>query len=323
MKKFPLVSVMILNWNGEEVIEECIDSVLQTEYENYEIVVVDNASTDRSIEIIEGFKSVRLVRNQQNYGFAKGNNIGFAYCRGAYVVTLNNDIIVEPNWLNKPIEIFERDERIGIVSCRQMNYYKRDLIDSLYLFPTHFLLFGNMGLKKRYCRENPHYSKRGYTIGASGASVIYRKKLLEELNGFEEKFFAYHEESDLHMRAFLAGWKCLYIPTSVVYHKGSHSFNKMKKTFYYYHERNRVWFIYRNFPVSIIVRNLPMILFREFKTFVNVALIKRHMHTYVKARIDGFNTLRQFKDVRSINIKRFSLHRKRYNMLTKRKILPF
>lgn len=299
----PLVSILILNWNGEDIIEQTVKSVLNSNYKNIEVLVVDNASKDNSIEILKKIPQIKIYQNSENQGYAKGNNTGFKYCNGKYIVTLNNDIIVDPDWLNEPVKVLESDQSIGIISCRQMNCFKQDIIDTLYSFPSSHLLLSRFGNGQVYQKENPLFSKPGYTIGANGASAIYRKSLIDELGGFEESFFAYHEECDLHMRAFFSGWKCKYIPVSVVYHKGSHSFNKVKKTFYYFHERNRIWFIYRNFPLMLIFKHLPWILTREIRTLINMVFLRGFLFTYLKARWDGFTGMSKFKAVRKANLK--------------------
>lgn len=322
MESSVLVSILILNWNGESILDECITSILKSEYQNYEIVVVDNNSSDRSLEVLSKYPGLKVISNRENLGFAGGNNIGFRHCEGRYIVTLNNDIIVEPNWLTEPVRILESDNAIGIIGCRQMSYFNREVIDSLYLVPTAFLLLDRMGKGKIFHDGEEKFTTLGYTIGASGASVIYRKTLLNQLGGFDERFFAYHEESDLHLRAFASGWKCLYVPSSVVYHKGSYSFSKAKKTFFYLHERNRIWYVYKNFPASFIFKNLPVIIYRELRTFVNVAIRRGLLGTYLRARIDAFKELKQFKDERKKNVKTFLLRKHIFCTLRREKIIP-
>ena len=125
------------------------------------------------------------------------------------------------------------------------------------------------------------------------------------------------------MRAFYAGWKCKYVPTSVVYHKGSHSFNKVKKNFYYYHERNRIWFIYRNFPFSIILKNLHWIIFREIRTMINIVFIRRFPFTYIRARWDGFMGMSGFKSTRASNLKSFRNKRISFGFLRTKRLRIF
>ena len=317
----PLVSILILNWNGEEILEENIQSILATTYRPFEVVVVDNASTDKSLEILRLFPQVNIIENRQNLGYAEGNNIGFSRCRGEYIAVVNNDVVIDPEWLDAPVRIFEQFRDVGLVSCRQMNYFERQRIDTLYLYPTSHLLLGQMGHGKVF-DDDPLYRDEGYVLGANGASAIYRKRVITELGGFDRIFFAYHEESDLQMRAFFAGWKCVYIPTSVVYHKGSHSFDKIKESLFYYHERNRIWFIYRNFPFSLIVSCLPIIFYRELQTFLNIVLKKGLAGTYFKARLDGVRSLGQFKVLRRHNVKKFKMKRRRFMEFMRRKKIP-
>lgn len=316
----PLVTFLVLNWNGESLLKECISSLRNSEYKNFEIIVIDNASKDRSVEILHELAGIKIIKNTINLGFAAGNNIGFKLARGRYIVTLNNDVVVDPSWLNAPLSLLEKDNRIGIISCRQMNYYHRDKIDVLFYYPTRFLLLQRMGRGEIF-GKNSKYLRNGLVLGASGAAVIYRKRMLDEIGGFEGSFFAYHEESDLFLRAFYAGWKCVYVPTAVVYHKGSASFNTMKSIYYYYHERNRIWFIYRNFPFRFILVNIPIIFIREARTIIKTVLTG-HFLIYLKARVDGFSGMFNFSDVRVRNIADFMNKKADYLRFIHEKIIP-
>jgi GT2 family glycosyltransferase len=122
----PLVTIVILNWNGKEHLQECIDSVIKSLYSALEIILADNGSTDGSIEFVKShFPSVIILENKENLGYAEGNNRGIGIAHGKYVVTLNNDVVVEPDWLDKPVEYLENDPQIGSISCRQMSYYNQ------------------------------------------------------------------------------------------------------------------------------------------------------------------------------------------------------
>jgi GT2 family glycosyltransferase len=284
-----LVSIIILNWNGADCICECLDSVLKTAYKNTEILVVDNGSTDGSQEIIKKFSRIQLVALKENIGFAAGNNVGFKNAKGKFIATLNNDVVVESDWLNEPVSFFEGDDSLGIVSCRQMNYYQHDIIDCLYGYPLQSLLIQPMGNSKKYS-SLPLYSQPGYVLSAGGASAIYRKEMVVALDGFDERYYAYHEESDLCMRAFLSGWKCKYAPSAVVYHRGSFSFNRVKKRYAFYHERNRIWFIYKFYPLKTIaihfvwlmIMNLRLIRVWVFKRKVGITLFSAWFHGFLE-----------------------------------------
>jgi GT2 family glycosyltransferase len=318
----PLVSIQILNWNGEAFLEECLKSVLQTTYKPIEIILIDNASTDHSLQIASRF-NIKVIANKENTGFAAGNNIGFRVASGKYIVTLNNDLTVEPSWLDEPVRILEQHSEAGIISCRQMSYYKRNTIDALYSYPTDYLLFNRMGHGKMYDPSDPLHTRPGVVIGAVGASAIWRKELLDQLGGFDERFFAFHEESDLCMRAFLAGWKSIYVPSAIVYHMGTESFKKRKKVFYYYRERNRTWFYYKFFPAGFIIPRLPVIIFRELKTLVVVAILNRYPGIYAKCKLDSLRSLRLFKGERKSNVNKFNQNLITFMDLLKNKKLSY
>jgi GT2 family glycosyltransferase len=294
----PLISIIILNWNVSDCIVECLESVEKTTYKNIEILVVDNASSDDSpILIKRKFPRVRLIVLDTNIGFAAGNNKGFAFAQGKYVVTLNNDIVVEPDWLIQPLEFLESDDLVGIIACRQMNYYNREIIDCLYSYPLRSLLFQPMGNGKRFS-ELPLYSTPGYVIGAGGASAIYRKKLLDSLEGFDERYGSFHEESDLCLRAFLTGWKCIYAPAAVVYHRGSFSFNRIKKQYAFLHERNRIWFIYKFYPTIFILKNAFWIILMELRVFRVFVMKRKAGMKFFSGIYHGLKGLKQFKNSR-------------------------
>jgi GT2 family glycosyltransferase len=318
----PLISIIILNWNGYECIVECIESVEKTIYKHFEIIVVDNASIDGSPKIIKKqFPQVLLIALNENIGYAAGNNRGFQRARGKYIATLNNDVVVEPTWLSQPLEFLEDDETIGIIACRQMNYKNHEMIDCLYSYPLRSLLFQPMGSGKKYTSK-ALYSEPGYVIGGGGASAIYRKKLLDEFGGFDERYYSYHEESDLCMRAFLTGWKCVYAPSAVVYHRGSFSFNRIKKQFAFYHERNRVWFIYKFYSFFFVLKNAFWILLFELR-LARVLLVKRRVGmTFFSSIFYGFKGLSRFIDSRKIYVPLFKKKIQGYLKFRKYKKIP-
>lgn len=296
----PLVSVIIVNWNGAEVLPECLESLLRLNHKEIEIIIVDNASTDNSIDIVEKTCGGRakIVRLDKNAGFAAGMNAGFENAAGEFFATLNNDMTVEPSWLNQPIE-FLRDESVGIVSCRQMNYYDRAKIDGLYHRVTKDLTLMPVGSGREFSGEL--FTAPGYVISANGGSAIIRAETARALGGYDAGFFGYMEETDFCMRAFLRGWRCAYAPNAVVYHMDGFSFKKNRGNQYYYRERNRVWFLYKNIPAWDILTRLPYILIMELRV-IRVFLIKaKKPGLYLKARIDALRGLCRYRLVRKEN----------------------
>ncbi len=317
----PLVSVVVLNWNGAFLLAECIDSLKRLSYAPVEIIVVDNGSTDGSLALLESISGISLVKNSANLGFAAGMNAGFAIARGAYVAALNNDVTVAPDWLNDAVDIMERDPSVGIVSSRQMNYADRDIIDSLYCYLHKSLIFFQEGFRDRF-RPGTAHAAPSRVLGVSGASTLYRKRLLDDMKGFDETFGSYHEESDLCMKAFCAGWKCVYVPTSVAYHRRSESFGRIRGAMFYYQTRNRLWFIYKYSPLSAVLTNLGWILFTELRILRVVLFRERVFLSYCKGIADGFAGMPRLRYARRENMKKLAQRYAEYRLLVKRKAIP-
>jgi GT2 family glycosyltransferase len=317
----PLVSLVVLNWNGESLLRECIESLQGLNYSPVEIIVVDNASTDGSIALLESIKGISIVKNSVNLGYAGGINAGIRAATGVYVAALNNDIIFDPFWLGELVSILESDSSIGIISGRQMNYYHRETIDALYSYLHPSLIFFQEGFGKRW-----NAAARGATparvFGVSGASTVYRKKMFDELGGLDETLFAYHEESDLCMKSFLSGWKCVYVPAASAYHKRSVTFNRVKNTMIYYHTRNRLWFIYKYSPLSLVMTNLFWIIFTELRIFRIALFREKVLLSYLKGLADGFKGMKLFAKKRKLNLAMLKMRRKEYERLRKKKFIP-
>jgi GT2 family glycosyltransferase len=316
----PLVSLIILNWNGIECIDECLKSVLKTDYDKIEIIVVDNGSTDGSLDKIGKYPGIKILALKENLGYAAGNNFGFKQAKGCFVATINNDVVVEPGWLKQPLKLFNEDPSIGIIACRQMNYQKRDIIDCLYGHPTKSLIFAPMGSRKQFYDEDL-FTRPGFVISAGGASALYRKQLLTDLNGFDERYYSYHEESDLCMRAFLHGWKCAYAPSAVVYHKGSFSYSRIKVKWAYYHERNRFLFIYKFFPWGFISQNILWILLHEMRQLANLLFKKKIGYVYFIAWFQAVKRAGSFHEDRKIYVPLFKARKSTYLSILKTKKL--
>jgi hypothetical protein len=314
----PLVSIVVLNWNGAPLLAECLASLKRLSYTPVEIIAVDNGSTDGSLAVCADIPGITVVSTGANLGFAAGMNAGFRVAHGGYVAALNNDITVEPDWLNDAIDIMERDPAVGIVSCRQMNYFDRDVIDSLYCYLHTSLIFFQEGFRRRYTAP----AAPARVLGVSGASTIYRKRLLDEMKGFDETFGSYHEESDLCMKAFLAGWKCVYMPTSVVYHRRSESFNRTKEKMFYYQTRNRLWFIYKYSPLRLVLANLGWILFTELRILRVVVFRERVFFSYCKGLADGFAGMPRLRTARGENMRRLAKRFGEYSELRKKRAVP-
>jgi len=318
----PLVSVIVLNWNGKEHLLECCGSVMKTAYAPLEVIVADNGSTDGSVRAVRSaYPSIVVLENGRNLGYAEGNNRGVGIAKGEYVVTLNNDVVVEPDWLDKPVDCLERDHGLFAACGRQMNYYDRSIIDSLFHYPGPGLLFLRAGHGETLEQNSPLLLP-GQVIAVNGGAAIYRKKMFLDLGGFDPDYRFYSEEADLCMRAFLRGTKCLFVPQSTVYHKEGASFKKTKGENLYYHERNRMWFLFKFFPFPFFARNIVPLALEEMRTIKRDVVVQRAPLRYLKARACGFAGLFRYLRARQENVRMFRGREKKFVEFQKKKILP-
>jgi GT2 family glycosyltransferase len=318
----PLVSVVVLNWNGKELCVECLDSVLKTAYSPLEIIVADNGSTDGSVECVRSaFPSVTVLENGENLGYAEGNNRGIAAAKGKYVVTLNNDVVVEPGWLDGLVGFLEKDGSLFAACGRQMNYHDRATIDSLFHYPGPALFFLRAG-RGGTMEQNADIARTGRVIAVNGGSAIYRKEMFMELGGFDGAYVFYNEEADLCMRAFLKGWRCLFTPESAVYHREGGSFKGSNAGRLYYHERNRMWFMFKFYPFSFMVRNLLPLALEEMRVIKRDVFVQRAPFRYIWARIHGFAGLFRYVGERRNNVKLFRGIERDFVRFREEKIIP-
>lgn len=257
----PLVSVIVLNWNGMQFIEACLGSVLRQTYPNFELIVVDNASTDGSLELIQQqFPEVTLLPSATNTGFGGGNNLGIALSKGAYIAVLNNDAEVDPGWLQEMVTAAESDPQVGMCAPKILSMADRRTIDSV----GGLLIYAD-GIGRGRGRlepDNGQYDRLPDILVPSGCSALYRRTMLDAVGLFDEEFFAYCEDTDLGLRCRLAGWKAISVPTAVVYHHYSGSAGKYSSTKAFLVERNRIWVMVKNYPVRWMLRSLPSTLWR-------------------------------------------------------------
>lgn len=243
----PLFSVIILNWNGRHLIEECLGSVLSQDFRDFEAIVVDNGSTDGSVEYLEERwgGDVRIVALPTNRGFAGGNNAGIRVARGRYVVLLNNDTAVDPDWLAALSRAIWRHPDAGMFTPKILNYFRRDEIDNTghVIYPD-----GLARGRHRLEKDDGRFDEEGEALWPSGCAGVYKKAMLDEIGLLDETFFAYGEDVDLGLRARWAGWSCCYVPDAVVYHKYSATTGPYSPGKAFLVERNRYWVLLKNFP---------------------------------------------------------------------------
>lgn len=253
---WPMVSVVILNFNGKEFLNKCLDSVSRSRYANLEVILVDNASTDGSLESVQRsfgqYRNLKIITSRSNLGFAEGNNTGARAATGEYVLFLNNDTEVDREWLRELVTIVQSDKTVGAAQSKLLSF-DRKTIDSA----GDFLNCYGKGWM-RGCKEEDkgQYERVDEIFSARGAAMIVKKQILRQVGYFDPTFFMLCEDLDLGWRIRLNGYKVMFVPKSTVYHFGSGTRKNVQgsEEGYYYNSRNSLIMLIKNYDM----RNLLM-----------------------------------------------------------------
>ncbi len=252
-----IASIIIVNFNGRKFLEDCFNSLLKQTFTDFEIIFVDNSSTDGSAEFVqEKFKDdrIKIVRSESNLGFAGGNNFGYRHCKGEYVVLLNNDTRADSRWLEELITCISLSEHIGIAQSLvltegiPMKYYETN---------------GSINLLGQNIMEVFEIDKNGVgeIFQANGCSLMIRKKLADETGGlFDDEYFAYSEDTYLCFKIKFKGLKIMHTSKSIIYHKGGGTSDPGKRRMlYYYQERNRLLNFILFFSAGFRIKYMPFL----------------------------------------------------------------
>jgi GT2 family glycosyltransferase len=266
-------TIVIPNWNGWQHLQRCLPTVFTQTYPNFEVVIVDNASTDGSVELVrEQFPQVNLIVNDSNLGFAAANNIAIRATSASYIATLNNDTEVEANWLSELVKGMSSDPKVGMVASKILYMQPPHLVDSAGVGVS------RAGLAWNRCngaQEDPLEVEPYEVFGPSAAAALYRRAMLDEVGLFDEAYFAYYEDIDLAWRARLMGWRCLYVPTARVYHAHSATSRQGSSFKRYLLSRNEIWTIVKNYPTPDLWLYLPEILFYDLLSAAYRIILER------------------------------------------------
>ncbi len=255
MNAQPDVSVIVLNWNGKQYLETCLSSLLKQNYPSFEIIFVDNGSTDGSMEFVNNkFPGVIALKHRVNLGFSQGVNSGIRIAKGKYIATINNDAEADPAWISELVRVMDRDSNIGSCASKMLRYYNRNIIDS-----AGTLVYQNGSAYDRGSLEIDagQYDSQEEIFGACAGAALYRKEMLDEIGLFDEVYFAYLEDVDISFRMHLFGWKCIFVPDAVVYHMHSAT-SKQASTFkLFYLERNKLWNMWKYYSIPLLISQIP------------------------------------------------------------------
>ena len=235
MNENPLVSVIVLNYNAGELLLNCIESIKKSAYKNLEIIVVDNISTDKSQETCkEKYPDIKLIQNDENFGYCEGNNIGIREAKGDYIVILNPDTIVESNCIEELISAYSKFGE-GLYQPKILSLNEKQVLQSTGNM-LHIFGFGFAKDKGRKDGEGDEEIKKiGY---ASGTCLFTSRNVLDKVGLLDSFLFLYHDDLDLGWRASQIGINSYYVPKSKIYHVESYSLKWSAKKFYWL-ERNR------------------------------------------------------------------------------------
>ena len=265
----PRASIIIVSYNNREDITRCLESVRRTACPGYEVIVVDNASTDGSADAVAaGFPEATTVRSSANLGFGGGCNLGATRARAEFLVFLNPDTIVEPGWLSALVNALDANSRVGLVTSKILMLGEPERINTC----GNTVHLSGLTLCRGLGASSRSYQKEEEVDAVSGAAFAIRRDVFQSLGGFDESMFLYMEDTDLSLRARLAGWESLFAPQSIVYHDYSLKVFPLKV---FYQERNRYLMLLKNFRWATLVALVPALLMAEAITWGFVLLYDR------------------------------------------------
>jgi GT2 family glycosyltransferase len=249
------VSVIIPNWNGQRFLPVCLEALRRQTYRSFEVVLVDNASTDDSVSYTGAtYPEVRIECLPRNVGFAGGVNAGIRAARGEFLALLNNDTEADPGWLEALVQALDGDAEIGFAASKMIGFHDRGVLDGCGDALSWHMLAHKIGAGQR---DVGQYETPRRVFGACAGAAIYRRALFDTVGLLDEEFFAYYEDVDLSFRAQLAGFPCLYVPAAVVAHVGSATAGKESALFYYLWVRNRIYILLKDLPLKQALRHAP------------------------------------------------------------------
>lgn len=306
-KNQPLVSIVIVNHNGKELLRKCLASVLTTDYPNFEIILVDNASADGSVELIErllgSFRPrIRIVKNPENLGHAEGCNIGARVARGKYLVFLDSDTEIRDqnrftdfpysmkDWLKALVKVMEDDESIGLAQAKMVLARNHHLLDN-----TGIALDALGTWHTTYGLEEDRYKKVFEILAAVSGGCIIRREIFHEAGGFDPDYFIYDDDTDLSLRARLLGYKIVFVPSAIIIHHGEPT-RPLSPEKLYHSAKNRICTMLKNYEL----RNLWWrVLALNFVTFmVSIGFFVFNSSIRAQAVMKGlFYPLKNFKTI--------------------------
>jgi len=281
MSENPLVSVIVLNYNAGELLLNCIGSIKKSTYKNLEIIVVDNISTDKSQETCKKkYPDIKLIQNNENFGYCEGNNIGIREAKGDYIIILNPDTIVESNWIEELISAYNKFGE-GLYQPKHLSLNEK----TVYMSAGNMLnIFGFGYAREKGNKDENQFNKIEEISYASGTCLFTSSAVLKKVGLFDPFIFLYHDDLDLGWRASQLGIKSYYVPTSIIYHAESYSLKWNAEKFYWL-ERNRKYCILTHYSKQTYSKIFPTLLVVDFFVWI-FYLTKGFLGSKIRAELD-------------------------------------
>lgn len=288
------VTVVIPNYNGMKYLKTCLDSLARQVFQEFDTIVVDNASADESRTFIrENYPWVRLIVMDKNTGFSGAVNRGIREAKTPYVILLNNDTEADRKFVLEMVQIMDSDERIFSANCKLVQFYNRDRLDDA---GDLYTIVG-WGFQRGVDHSSQSYNRRTDVFSACAAAAIYRRDVFKKIGLFDRRHFAYLEDIDVGYRARIAGYCNVYCPDAVVYHVGSGTSGSKYNSFKVrLSARNSIYLNYKNMPFLQLSVNMPFLLLGyliKWRFFEKIGFANE----YIDGLREGVKTCRKCRKV--------------------------
>ena len=280
------ISIIIVTYNSAATIGECLSSLQEETFTDFEVILVDNDSSDNTKQVTESIKSsasypIKTFYSYSNLGFTGGNQLALPHAAGRYIALLNPDAMPDRQWLAELKQAMDSQVGVGICASK-MIIHGTQLIDSA--GDGYSTLF--KGFKRGEGEDWQRFNHPEYVFGACAGAALYRRRMLEEIGFLDEDFFLIQEDTDLNFRAQLAGWKVYYVPSAIVYHKVRSSIGPMSDTAVYYTLRNTEFVKIKNVPFALLLRYLPELVLEMATEFIYFVIKHKKIRLYVQAKMN-------------------------------------
>jgi GT2 family glycosyltransferase len=280
----PLISIIIVTYNSKKDIDECLRAIEDQSYRNFEVIVVDNASSDGTADHVgRGYPRVKLLRNDANLGYSGGNNSGVDIAKGEYIAILNPDVAVDKEWLNEMVGHAKKHPEAGIVASKVVLYDNPRVVNAC----GNDVHFTGLAFCRGYGDEEGKYSSQEYVLAPSGCSFLTKRKVVRDVGLFDDDFFIDFADIDFAVRCHLMGYKCLLVPSSKVLHKFVLKMNPVR---YFVLERGRYLLLLKNFSRRTLVIIFPSLILTEVLTWAFAILRGRE---YIMAKMAAYRWIRR------------------------------